>query len=221
VADLKRWFKVWTSILSDLHFQTISMEDRGRWMTLGALIAQGGNNGKLVVPNGGVALGRFLGCEGADLGRILGRLPHINTRENDNGELCVTMKNWRKYQRDSTGYERLRKHRKRVNDNTPREDQEEDQDKDKDKEKTKILPVWLDPVIWEAFKAYRKKMRKPIEEEAIIKKLAKYHDEGQDPNEILEQTMVQGWQGLFPVKRQEGEETPEAQLERMRREGKL
>jgi len=149
--------------------------------------------------------------------QILSHLPHIRTLKNDNGELTVTMENWHKYQRDSTGYERLKRHRKRANDNTLREDQEKIR-----KEKTKILlPEWLDPAIWETFKTYRKKMKKPIEEEPTIKKLAKYHDEGQNPNEIIEQTMVQGWQGLFPVKREDREETPEEQIARMKNEGKL
>ena len=85
-----------------------------------------------------------------------------------------------------------------------------------------ILPDWLDSQIWENFKAYRKKSRKPLIEETVLKKLAKYHADGQDPNEIIEQTIANGWTGLFPVQKQPAaDETPEEQVARMKREGKL
>jgi len=85
-----------------------------------------------------------------------------------------------------------------------------------------ILPDWLDPKIWETFKTYRKKSQKPLIEETVLKKLAKYKDDGQDPNEIIEQTIANGWTGLFPVQKQlAADETPEEQVARMKREGKL
>ena len=49
MADNKRWFKVWTSILIDQHMMTLNMEDKGIWITLGALVAHNGEKGSLKI----------------------------------------------------------------------------------------------------------------------------------------------------------------------------
>ena len=46
MADQKKWFKVWTSILVDMDNR--SAEDVGHWVRLGARIALVGNKGTFI-----------------------------------------------------------------------------------------------------------------------------------------------------------------------------
>lgn len=53
------------------------------------------------------------------------------------------------------------------------------------------------------FEKYRKKIRKPLTEHGIeltLKELAKLRRQGNDPVEVLEQSIRNGWQGIFAVK---------------------
>ena len=217
MADQKRWFKFWCSAPADDDLQALPPAVRWAWAAFGAYTKEHGTRGKIKVRDSNIVLASQMGVTVDALFDTIKLLPHMTFEEGKNrhDELTVTWHNWVKYQEDTTQAARQQTSR------TKRRGEERRIRGEKEEKTPDPLPGWLDPVIWEAFKSYRKKMRKPLEEEATIKKLAKYHDEGQDPNEILEQTMVQGWQGLFPVKRQDREETPEEQLERMRKEGKL
>ena len=49
MADGKKWFKVWTSILSDPTFDDLPNEYAGIWVKLGALVAMHGCNGNVTV----------------------------------------------------------------------------------------------------------------------------------------------------------------------------
>jgi hypothetical protein len=79
--------------------------------------------------------------------------------------------------------------------------------KDKEKEKgvnkpTSLfsLPAVIRPEVWAAFEEHRKKLRKPMTDRArdlIINECLKL---GQDPNDLLEQSIRKGWQDVFPLK---------------------
>jgi len=114
MADQKRWFKVWTSILLDPAMNSMDLADMGRWVRLGALAAAVGEHGRLVFPAGGDGL--IMALRVPDLASAkcaLLRLPHVSFEEgtNDNGEFTVIISNWYKYQEDATGYERLKRSR--------------------------------------------------------------------------------------------------------------
>jgi hypothetical protein len=149
MADLKRWFKVWTTINNDPHFQELDLDAIGRWVLLGAYIAENGTRGVLSVPAGARRLRELLRVDSVPaLKRTLAGLPnlvlsdrpvrwaHGNTRAPvDNGgvvyesqsglplprsrggivfaEWCerhdafaVTLKNWTKFQVDTTQAQR-------------------------------------------------------------------------------------------------------------------
>lgn len=78
--------------------------------------------------------------------------------------------------------------------------------KNKDKKITKssfLLPDWLDKNLWADFKEMRKKLRRPMTlkaEELIVRKLDKLRAAGDDPREVLEQSIERSWQGVFPVR---------------------
>lgn len=67
------------------------------------------------------------------------------------------------------------------------------------------LPDFLKKETWAAFEEMRKKIRAPLTETAkvlIFKDLERIRSQtGDDPNEVLEQSIMRGWRGVFPVKR--------------------
>ena len=75
--------------------------------------------------------------------------------------------------------------------------------KRKNNDKGLTLPDWLDKDLWSEFKKMRVKQKKPLTEkgqELAIKKLSDFKNDGQDPVAIIEQSIFNCWQGLFPIK---------------------
>jgi len=111
MADLKRWFKVWTTILEDPHFQELSLEDIGRWVLLGAMTASVGSAGRLEVPGSGRRLCEALRLPDLDAVKtMIPRLPSVVLEEGKerNGGPSVTWQNWTHFQEDSTRAERAK-----------------------------------------------------------------------------------------------------------------
>jgi hypothetical protein len=93
-------------------------------------------------------------------------------------------------------------------------DKDKDKDKVKDKEEIKetitketiqkkeyVLPDWIKQETWDAFLEMRKRIKKPLTDygcQVAIKKLRKLKDEGQNPNEILDASIMNSWQGIYP-----------------------
>ncbi len=66
-----------------------------------------------------------------------------------------------------------------------------------------ILPDFIDKEIWEDFLEMRKKARKPPTDKAVkllLEDLEKYRVAGDDPNEVLKQSIKNNWAGVFPLK---------------------
>lgn len=78
-------------------------------------------------------------------------------------------------------------------------------DQEKKPEKKQIeLPDWLPADVWAAWIEYRAKMRKPMTDHAqklSIRELEKLRISGDDPAEIINQSIMRGWTGLFSVKK--------------------
>ncbi len=72
------------------------------------------------------------------------------------------------------------------------------------KVKNTIIPEWIDKGTWEAFLEMRKKKRQPLITnraiELTIKALEKLKTEGHNPNEVLNQSIMRNYTGVFPVK---------------------
>jgi len=65
------------------------------------------------------------------------------------------------------------------------------------------LPDWIPPGTWNAFLDMRRKMRKPLVPAAVklaIKKLEDLRAAGNDPKLVLEQSILNSWQGLFELR---------------------
>lgn len=71
------------------------------------------------------------------------------------------------------------------------------------------LPPWVPVDAWIGYLDMRAKIRKPMTEYAVrlaIDKLWKFKEQGYDPKSILEQSILNSWQGLFPVRDEYGED---------------
>jgi len=70
-----------------------------------------------------------------------------------------------------------------------------------------VLPNWIDKTTWETFLEMRKTKRAvPTEKakELLIKELEKLKTAGDDPNEVLNQSIMRNYTGVFPLKGGQG-----------------
>lgn len=107
MADNLRWFKVWTTLLLDSI--EIPLEQIGLFTLLGCLIAQKGDNGNLTVSKD--VFKALMKYDYDKLPDTFCSNFNIKIALNSNGTFTVSLKNWHKYQMDSTGYERLKRWR--------------------------------------------------------------------------------------------------------------
>ena len=62
------------------------------------------------------------------------------------------------------------------------------------------LPDFINPEIWEMFKSHRGAKFSTNAKNLTIKDLTKAKAEGNDPNEMLEKSIANGWKGVFTPK---------------------
>ncbi len=117
MADLRPWYKLWVSCLSDPDLQNLSLEDWARWVRLGVFIKAHGTNGKLIVKAPFTSLLQLLHVtDPVTLMCKLGLLPHVKTcNDPDMLQVIIEFENWYKYQVDSSA-SRVRKFRAKSND---------------------------------------------------------------------------------------------------------
>ena len=85
----------------------------------------------------------------------------------------------------------------------PNQEQEQEQEEKPLSTPLIKLPDWLDKQIWQDYINHRKQIKSKMTkkaEELAIKKLEKFRDNGNDPVAVIEQTIMQGWKGLFELK---------------------
>ena len=66
-----------------------------------------------------------------------------------------------------------------------------------------VIPDWIDQETWEYYLEVRKRRKAANTERAfkiIFKKLRKFREQGFDVNEILEESCINEWKGVFPPK---------------------
>lgn len=77
-------------------------------------------------------------------------------------------------------------------------------DPNTDPKRNKTYPDWLDMGLWREFKKMRTKIKKaPLTaraEELALKELAKLREQGHDPGKVIEQSILNCWKGLFPLR---------------------
>ena len=67
-----------------------------------------------------------------------------------------------------------------------------------------LLPDWIKKDTWEAYREMRQRKRAPLTDRAsalIIKELEKLKDQGNPPEDVLNQSIMKSWTGVFPISR--------------------
>jgi len=78
------------------------------------------------------------------------------------------------------------------------------------KEKEKVpfsLPTWINEETWNDFLEMRQKMKAEPTEKAkvlLVKELGKFKSVGDDPNQVLCQSILNNWKGVFTLKEKGG-----------------
>jgi hypothetical protein len=65
------------------------------------------------------------------------------------------------------------------------------------------LPLWINKSFWDSFMVVRKKLKAVQTPDAlskIVQRLENLKKEGNDPNQVLEQSIMNSWKGVFPLK---------------------
>lgn len=66
-----------------------------------------------------------------------------------------------------------------------------------------VLPDWIQKEIWNGYVEMRTRIRKPMTDRAkelAVKELSKLKAKGHDPGDVLNQSILNSWQGLFELK---------------------
>ena len=67
----------------------------------------------------------------------------------------------------------------------------------------RFLPDWLDKKVWARWVVYRAELRHPLtlhQAEAQIRRLSEFRARGMPPEKVIENSIANGWQGLFELK---------------------
>jgi hypothetical protein len=148
-----------------------------------------------------------LGLMPPDLAEVKRRLREIGLIE-DNWQPLSWGK--RQFESDHTGAERSRRWRRKtkrsgdvsVTSRKRRSDGPEQNRTDTEQKEGADAPgvVGLDAKAWERFVAYRVEIRKPLKEASMLEAKKKLAGFAADQMAVVEQTIAQGWQGLFDLK---------------------
>ena len=143
--------------------------------------------------------------------KILENLQILNIKSNNKFSVATVL-NWELYQS-----EEIKRNTKRNNKGTTREQQgntNKNDKNDKNDKKYKIIRSPIEIAI-DDFKEFRKKIKKPMTDRAVellVDKLNKLASDDETKIAILNQSIVNGWQGVFPLKgdtqRQSGTNNP-------------
>jgi len=147
---------------------------------------------------------------GAYQGQEFGREQRVNSKPNSKPNSKVNNKIDTKLQVITSSYERNKAGGEQQSEQLAEQVTEHKQE---DKEVKRIytppnppleIPAWLPVETWNAFLDHRKKIKAPMTDVAVkmaIKKLGRLRDEGHDPTDVLNESIINGWKGVFPLKR--------------------
>ena len=69
------------------------------------------------------------------------------------------------------------------------------------------LPNWIDPEIWSAYIENRKKLKAPMTDHAKKLTISKLEKQIEQANDMLNQSILNGWKGVFDLKEDQSNET--------------
>ncbi|MBC1188488.1 replication protein [Kluyvera sp. SCKS090646] len=78
------------------------------------------------------------------------------------------------------------------------------------------LPEWLSSSLWASWVSYRHDLKKPIKSQQTVTQsinlLERYRNNGYQPEEIINQSIANGWQGLFEPKNGKQQPKPQSRM---------
>lgn len=193
-----QWFRMYADAVDDEKLRLLAFEDRWHFVALLCLKA----NGTLDSP--APFLERRIAVK---LGVQLRELEEIKRRLQ---EVALIDENWqplawskRQFPSDSSA-ERTRKWRERHRDADVTSHERHRDVLDTDTEQNPPLPpegvAGLDQSAWSRWLEYRRQIRKPIKPASMLAAQRKLAGFGEDQSAVVEQSIAQGWTGLFPLK---------------------
>ena len=210
MSDQGKWYKLWVSSLTDGDLDNLPIEEFGRWAKLGAVVKSQGANGSVqIIPPARTLCALFQVPNFEVLKQKLSLLPNvIITPSGSNGCFTVTYKNWYKYQVDSSS-ERVARFRKSVTTQEEKRREETKTRRDETKKRRDEIksegrliaqcPNFIRQEVWDDFVSHRREMKKPLTARAQSLLWQKLESIGDDPNEVLLQSIRNGWLGIFQL----------------------
>lgn len=209
------WLRLYTEMVDDEKVRLLAFEDRWHYVALlcckGAGLLDAGDKPELLRRK----LAVKLGLAPRELEAAASRLGEVGLVDADTFQPLA----WEARQmRSDSSRDRVAAYRERQKQgrNVTETAQEVDTDTEEDAERegkpaprkraaplSKLaLPEWLDRAAWDAFVAFRRK-KAPLTDRAAelaIAELAKLRDQGHDPARVIDQSILNGWRGLFAPK---------------------
>ena len=196
------WFRLYHRMVDDEKLRLLAFEDRWHFVALCCMKASGLldeqdsalRNRKLAVK---------LGIQVRELEEVARRLQEVNLIDGNLNPLA-----WDELQyRSDNSTDRVKKFRQKQavvkvkrKRNVSVTVQDTDTDTDTEKKEEKVVFVFPDCIPkkqWDDFKAHRGKKFTKKAQELALKKLEGWHNEGYDIKQILENSVMNGWSGLF------------------------
>lgn len=202
------WFRMYAEAVDDDKLRLLAFEDRWHYVAILCLKTQGTLD-KQEHLDRRVAVKLGLGLREAD--EVRRRLMEVGLID----ENWQPIKWDERQYRSDTSRERTKAYRERMKRHCDVTVTAQDTDTDTDTEKPKppptpprgkaavSLPEWLPAKAWSDFVEHRKAIKKPMTEYTqgqTIKLLDKLRAEGNDPAAVIDQSILNGWRGLFAIK---------------------
>jgi hypothetical protein len=187
------WIKVHRNLLSNSKWATLSDAEKGQLVSIWIVAAD--NNGE--VPNDARVLRKICQLDAEpDIVKFL-KLGLLSCCD------VNVASTWRQLDAPETETE-TETETDKSNPLTPQGGKALDfSDKKTNRKESIILPEQIDPETWNDYLEMRKKMKRPATgraQELTIAKLMQFWSEGEEPNQILEQSIQNAWQGVFTTK---------------------
>jgi hypothetical protein len=201
-----KWFRLWTDILDDVKILQLSDYEFRVWiqiMAYASSVDSMSGECRTKVNHFSHAIETF---QKLDMVTI-----------NEQG--FISINNWNKRQfRSDNAYERVKKFRevtskrnvsKALHETAPDTDTDTDKPPISPKKRgTKnvvfVLPEWIKAETWDSYREMRTRKRAPLTERAsalIVKELEKLKGLGDNPEDVLNQSIMKSWTGVFPISR--------------------
>jgi len=197
------WFRMYSEAVDDEKLRLLAFEDRWHFVALLCLKAQG----ILDERNADLRTRKIcvkLGLDSVELETVMKRLVTVGLVTSTGQPLAWAK---RQFQSDSST-SRVRAFRERqrnVSVTPPDTDTDTDTDTEAEKNKTRAPareppPAGMDANAWNRWETYRREIRKPIKPASVQAAQRKLAGFGADQAAVVEQSIAQGWTGLFDLK---------------------